>query len=253
MRKKPRFLFLALLAASLITFAMPVQAASVTRDVYGNPEVASLPVKTVPGDKQLTVQFPVKFSESTEAVSFILEIRKSEEKLPFRDVTVLAGVVSSDTASYTFKELANDTGYTIDVTGYSKDAEIIAHGRATGTPIVKPIEKPVVKPAAKPVVKGVAAKAGNAKIAVSFNKLAGATSYQIQYWTKKDAAGNPVYEKPITIPAASVKSATFTYTFSKLKNGTVYHFNVVALKKTEVIALTSNVTATPKAPSAKKK
>ncbi|MCD9021212.1 fibronectin type III domain-containing protein [Cohnella silvisoli] len=233
----------AMLALSLfLACAVPVQAASVTGQVYSEIEISNIAVKVTPGDKQLTVAFPKKFSEDVEADSFEITIQKANENTLSAPVKLSASAITTATASYTFKNLTNKTSYSIQVTAFA-DGDTVAEGSGSGIPVGKP-----------PALNGVTAKAGDGSVTISFNKINGAapTTYQIHYWIKKDAAGNPIFEKPIIIKAATVKNATFTYVLSKLKNGTTYHFNVFAEKNNEVVAITSDVTATPKAPIKKK-
>ncbi|WP_158602177.1 fibronectin type III domain-containing protein [Cohnella endophytica] len=242
MLQRQKFISVILIGCLLLAFSSPAQAQSVTNQVYSDFQVVTLALKIAADDKRLTVSFPKAFSDNVDASSFEFSIQETSGSKLSAPVSLTASSIKSATVSYAFNNLTNKTAYRIQVTAYSEDGDIVAQGSANGTPV------------AKLPITGVTSKAGDGTLSITFNKLTGVapTSYQIQYWSKKDAKGNPIWEKPITIKASSLTKATFTYTFTKLKNGTLYHFNLSAEKNGDTVALTSNVTAMPKAPVKKK-
>jgi hypothetical protein len=224
-----------------LAFVLPVQAESVTGEVYSDIEIVDIPVTIKAGNALLTVTFPKKITDDVEADSFELTIQAGTES--FSTPVALAGGGTGN-LTYTFKNLKNKTSYTVQVSALL-DGELVGEGSSKGIPVGVP-----------PRVPGVKATAGNAQVIITFNLLTTKplpTTYQIQYWTNNDKNGKPILSRPITIKPTSAKKNVITYTLGKVTNGTVYHINISALNGQEVIALSSNVTATPIAPKKKKK
>jgi hypothetical protein len=139
--------------------------------------------------------------------------------------------------TYTFTKLTNKTQYIIGVVA-SKEGERPVIGTAVGIPVIIPVAIDV-----KTVV-------GNGFVKLTFNKLNGTkvpAEYKIQWWYKTDKKGKPIYEKPVTINLQNTKGQKVSYTFIKLKNGTIYHFDITAEKGADVIGQTIDIQATPKA------
>ncbi|MCM1393188.1 MAG: fibronectin type III domain-containing protein, partial [Ruminococcus sp.] len=76
--------------------------------------------------------------------------------------------------------------------------------------------------ATKPATPTLKATAGTKQATLSWNKISGATGYEIYMSTKKDS----VYKKVTTIK----KNGTVKYTKKSLKKGTTYYFKVRAYK-----------------------
>ncbi len=238
---KPFYMLLAL--CTLVAFALPAAAETVTNDVYGpEPVVADINVKVTPGDKKLTVTFSKVISEDETPVLFGFNLKVANTEHYSDEITFSTNRFSSDTVTYTYKDLKNDRTYDLLVTAYNEKEQLIGQGKVSGTPV-----------AAKPKI-DVNAMAGNAQVTLNFVKLKGIapTTYVIEWWSKTDKDGKPIYEKPITIKAETVKDSTHKYVFKKLKNGTTYHFNIYAKKGDEILAMTSDVKVTLKAPAKKK-
>ena len=86
---------------------------------------------------------------------------------------------------------------------------------------------------------GLAAAAGNAQVALSWNTVSGATSYNIKRGT--------VNGGPYTTIASGVTSLTYTNT--SLANGTTYYYVVSAVNACSGGANSAQVSATPTAPA----
>jgi hypothetical protein len=235
--RKPLQLILTLFL--FLAFVLPVQAESVTGEVYSDIEIVDIPVTIKAGDAQLTVTFP----DNVNADSFEVTIQAVTELLS-TPVTLAGG--GTGNLTYTFKNLKNKTSYTVQVSALL-DGELVGEGSSKGIPV-----------GVLPRIAGVKATAGNAQVIITFNLLTTKplpTTYQIQYWTNNDKNGKPILSSPTIIKSSSLKknATTYIYTLSEAKNGMIYHFNISALNGKEVIALSSNVTATPIAPKKKKK
>ncbi|MDB4866624.1 MAG: hypothetical protein JWR03_957 [Cohnella sp.] len=244
---KKTFPLRTLVALSLVfAFALPVSAESVTKDVYGQEVppvvVGVLNVHVVPGDSQLSVSVSKASSEKVSPDTFTFTLQKKGETAPIASAEVMPDSFQASTINYTFKNLTDKVEYAIMVTG-SKDGKVVGNGNASGTPA-----------SATPVMKGLKATAGDAQVTIAFDKLTTKplpANYQIQ-WSYKDKDGKQMNGKTVVIKAADAKKSTFSYSFKKLNNGTMYSFTVFAEDSNkQKLALTSNLTATPKAKNKK--
>ncbi|MCM1543866.1 MAG: fibronectin type III domain-containing protein, partial [Ruminococcus sp.] len=81
---------------------------------------------------------------------------------------------------------------------------------------------PTLTTATKPATPTLKATSGTKQAALSWNKISGATGYEVWMATKKDGE----YKKVTTIK----KNATVKYTKKDLKKGSTYYFKVRAYK-----------------------
>jgi hypothetical protein len=242
LKKRSKSLAPLLILSLFLTFALPVHAQSITGEVYSDFQIVDLAVKVTSGDKQLTVTFPQKFSEEITADSFEITIQKTTEAKLSAPVKIAASSITTGSGSYTFKNLTNKLSYTIQVTAYT-NGEIVAGGSGTGVPAS----------VALPKIERIVASGGDSSVKITFIPLTGKGpySYKIQYWTQKDKNGNPIILSTIAVNTNAGKLIPM-YEFKMLKNGTTYHFNVLAETDNVIVAITSDVTATPKAKEKKK-
>ena len=123
------------------------------------------------------------------------------------------------TTTYTDSGLTNGTTYTYYVVAFKQNsAASAASGSVSATPTAASVGTPT----------GLAASAGDAKVSLTWNAPAGATSYQI-------------LRNAVQIGT----STTAAYTDTGLTNGTAYSYTVKALIGTTVSSASSAVSATP--------
>ncbi|MBF0291299.1 MAG: leucine-rich repeat domain-containing protein [Nitrospinae bacterium] len=82
---------------------------------------------------------------------------------------------------------------------------------------------------------GVTAMPGNTQVTVSWNPVAGATSYNL-YWS---------LTSPVTTTSAQIAGVTSPYQHTGLTNGTAYHYAVTAVGPSGESPLSAEVSATP--------
>lgn len=229
-----------LLLAILMLLPMTTQVfAESDTDNVSKPESVNAKWEVIvsPGDSQLTISFPKTLDSGIVPDTFTLRIKaegKSEVPTP---IILSTDTIESDIVTYTFTKLTNKTRYIIGVVTI-KEGEYSVVGTAVSTPDIIPVIIDV-----KTVV-------GNGSVKLTFNKLEGTkvpTVYKIQWWYKIDKKGEPIYEKPVTIKSQSIKRQEVSYTFNKLKSGTIYHFDITAEKGADVLGQTIDIKAKPKA------
>lgn len=226
----------------LLPMATQVFAESDTDNVY-NPESVhpKWKVTVSPGDSQLTVSFPKILDSGIVPDTFTLRIVAEGQSGVPTPIILSTDTMDSDIVTYTFTKLTNKKRYIIGVVA-SKEGEYPVIGTAVGTPAIIPVAIDV-----KTVVE-------NGSVKLTFSKLKGTkvpTIYKIQWWYKTDKKGKPIYEKSVTINSQKIKGQEVSYTFTKLKNGTIYHFDITAEKGIDVLGETKDIKATPKASSKK--
>jgi|GEM_PF-4889411 len=231
---------LSLLLAILLLLPMATQVfAESDTDNVNTPESvnAKWKVTVSPGDSQLTVSFPKTLNSGIVPDTFTLRIVAEGQTDAPTPIILSTDTIESDIVTYTFTKLINKTQYIIGVIA-SKEGMRPIIGTAVGIPVTIPVAIDV-----KTVV-------GNGSVKLTFNKLNGTkvpTVYKIQWWYKKDKKGKPIYEKPVTINLQNTKGKEVSYTFNKLKNGTIYHFDITAEKGADVLGQTIDIKAAPKA------
>jgi hypothetical protein len=138
--------------------------------------------------------------------------------------------ITNVTSPYTASALTNGTTYYFRITAVNSSGESAASSQVSATPQI-PI------PAAPT---GVSASAGHDQVTISWNAVAGATSYNIYYSTTSGvtpANGN------------KLSNVTSPYTHSALTNGTTYYYIVTAVNAAGESAASSQVSATPQVPA----
>ncbi|QHW31230.1 hypothetical protein GZH47_10425 [Paenibacillus rhizovicinus] len=223
----------------LLPMAAQAFAESGTDNVNTQESVAAKwKVTLTPGDSQLTVSFPKTLDSGIVPDTFTLRIVAAEGQ-PEAPIPVILSTdtIQSDIVTYTFTKLTNKQQYIIGVIA-TKEGERPHIGTAVGTPVIIPVAIAI-----KTVV-------GDGSVKLTFGKLKGPkvpTVYKIQWWYKTDKKGKPVYEKTVTINSQKVTGPEFGYTFTKLSNGAVYHFDITAEMGADVLGQTKDIKATPKA------
>ena len=112
--------------------------------------------------------------------------------------------------------LENGKYYTFAVSAYRKADGKILEGKASATVTARPRIKKPGTPSLS------VASVGSKKVKLSWNKISGATGYQI---LQKNSAGKYVALKTV------LKPTTVKVTIKKLKNGKTYSFKIRALRK----------------------
>ncbi len=134
-------------------------------------------------------------------------------------------------ASYTDIGLSNGTAYYYVVTALNSVGESANSSQATATPTA-PTQIPSVPT-------GLQAVAGNAQVSLTWTTNSGATSYHVKRATTSGG--------PYTQIAAPVSTS---YTDTSVTNGTTYYYVVSALNSAGESANSTQVSATPTAPTA---
>jgi subtilisin family serine protease len=137
-------------------------------------------------------------------------------------------VTTRTTTSYTDTGLANGTPYYYVITALNANGESGSSNEASATPAL---------PAPPPVPTGLTATAGNAKVNLSWNTSAGATSYHVSRSTT--TGGGYIVVATVT---------TTSYTDNGVVNGTKYYYVVSALKASVESGASSEASATPFGP-----
>ncbi|MFC5406148.1 hypothetical protein [Cohnella soli] len=231
-------LSLLLVIMLLLPIATQAFAESVTDNAY-NKENANTKWKVTvsPGDSQLTVSFPKTLDSGIVPDTFTLRIITEGQSEPPIPIVLTADTMDSDTVTYTFTKLTNKKQYVIGVVAM-KEGEHPVIGTAVGTPVIIPVTIDV-----KTTVE-------NGSVKLTFSKLKGTkapTVYKIQWWYKTDKKGMPIYEKTVMIDPLKNKGQEISYTFVKLKNAIIYHFDITAENGADVLGQTKDIKATPKA------
>lgn len=140
-------------------------------------------------------------------------------------------IATPSTNSYTDTGVTNGTKYFYVVSGVDSAGESANSNEVSVTP-----EAPQQAP---PTPTNLAAIAGNAQVALTWSASTGATSYQV----KRSTTGGSGY--------STVGSPTATnYTDTSVTNGTTYYYVVAAVNSAGDSANSSQVSATPAAPTA---
>ncbi len=139
--------------------------------------------------------------------------------------TALAGITS---AGATVSGLSNGTAYYFIVTAVNGSGSSAASAQASATPQLSLPAAPT----------GLAAAASNTQVALSWNAVAGATSYNVKVAT---VSGGPYSTLATGVTALSAN-------VTSLNNGTTYYFVVSAVNGSGGGANSSQVAATPSAP-----
>lgn len=230
---------LSVLLAILLLLPMATQVFAVSDTDNVQPEIknAKWKVTVSPGDSQLAVSFPKTLDSGIVPDTFTLRIVAEGQSESPTPIILSTDTMESDIVTYTFTKLTNKTKYIIGVVS-SKEGERPVIGTAVGIPVIIP------------VAIDVKSKVENGSIKLTFSKLNGTkvpTIYKIQWWYKTDKKGKPIYEKLVTINPQKTKGQEVSYTFIKLKNGTIYHFDITAEKGADVLGQTKDIKAIPKA------
>ncbi len=138
--------------------------------------------------------------------------------------------IADATSPKTITGLSNGAGYAFALSAVNGSNESALSAAATATP-----QAPPVVPAAPA---GTAATANSGSVTVSWNAVAGATSYRIYY-----APGTTVDKT-----GASIADTSSPKTVQGLSNGTVYAFAVSAVNAAGESEVSPVATATPAAP-----
>ncbi|MGW9530911.1 S-layer homology domain-containing protein [Paenibacillus terrae] len=128
------------------------------------------------------------------------------------------------------------TGLTNGTTYYFTVRSSNEHGDSSASKEVS--AKPHINPPAAPG--GLTATAGNGQVALSWNSVAGAVTYDVYKGTTLGS-----YE---SIPVATVSGATYTYTETGLTNGVTYFFVVKASNAGGSSDNSNEASATPQVP-----
>lgn len=193
-----------------------------SQEIGGRPQpaVVGAPfrITAVNGDGQVTLTWP----DAAAAKSFVLYVSTTPGVR--KDTAQRIAPVSSP---YTHGALANGTTY------YFALAAINRGGRESplsGEVSARPMPPPLVPPT------GLTAAAGDARVTLTWNPVAGAEGYAI-YWGQ-DAGVTPESGQRIDVTAAP-------YEHTGLANGTTYHYVLTATNALEESAPTAEVSATP--------
>jgi fibronectin type 3 domain-containing protein len=166
-------------------------------------------------------QVTLSWTASTGATSYNVK-RSTTSGGPY---TTIANVT---TTGYTNTGLVNGTTYYYVVSALNASGESANSGQVSATPTS----------GIPPAPTGLAATAGNAQVTLSWNASSGATSYNVK---RSTTSGGPY---------TTVTNVTTTsYTNTGLTNGTTYYYVVSALNGSGESANSSQVSATPQAPS----
>lgn len=138
-------------------------------------------------------------------------------------------IASVATNSYTDNAVTNGGKYFYEVSAYNSYGQSANSAEVNATPLAPP-------PPAVPT--GLAATAGNAQVALTWNASSGATSYNVK---RSTTTGGP-YTK--------ISSPTVTnFTDTGLTNGTKYFYVVSAVNSSGESANSTEASATPQAPT----
>jgi hypothetical protein len=187
------------------------------------PPSAPSGVIAVAGDGQMTISWDAV----TGATSYNVYYATS------KGVTRANGTkVSGATSGQTVSNLTNNTIYYFVVTAVGANGESVESSQVMITPVPG-------TPAATPVPTGVMATAGNGQVAVSWNIVPGATSYNV-YWSTSPGVTKTSGAK---IPAVVASP----YQHTGRTNGTTYYYIVTANSASGESAPSSEVSAKPTA------
>lgn len=170
-------------------------------------------------------QVALAWAATAGATSYIVK-RGAASGGPFTQVG------TSTTTSYINTGLTNGTAYFYVVVAANSVGQSAASAVATATPTAT-----VTAPAAPT---GLAAKSGNAQVALAWTASAGATSYIV----KRGASSGGPFTQVAT-------STTTSYTNTGLTNGTAYFYVVLAVNSAGQSAASAVASATPAAPVTK--
>ncbi len=185
------------------------------------PPAAPTGVTATPGNAQATISW----SAASGATSYNLYWSTTAGVTPATG-TKIAGA----TSPYVQTGLANGTTYYYVVTAVNANGESTASTQVSAQPAATP-------PPAAPT--GVTAAPGNAQVAVSWNAVSGATSYNL-YWST--TAG--------VTPATGTKivGAASPYNQTGLTNGLTYYYVVTAVNGNGESTASAQASAQPTAP-----
>jgi hypothetical protein len=212
----------------LLVFSVSANAASVTKQVYGEIEIAQIAVSLTPGDGQLTVKFPSKPDE-LEVDSYELTILKVNAYTPSSPVVLTGSAISAENTTYVFNKLTNNMTYTVKVTGF-KDGEIVAQGSASSAP-----DKPKIDITLTP---------GDGQLTLKFPSKTGKLeidSYELKIGLNIHALSSPIVLKDNAITAVNT-----TYVFKNLTNQVNYMVQVTGIKNGKIVAQGTAVNAPSK-------
>jgi len=159
---------------------------------------------------------------------------------PVSGVTVQVGDKSNVTGSngvYSIQDLAvGSRTVTAIKTGYQDYNGTVTVTK--GTTIASNIQLTGTSTAAPSAPAGLSATAGNSQIAISWNSVSGASSYNI-YWSNTTGATKTNGTK--------ITGATSPYIHTGLTNGTTYYYVVTAMNSYGESSESSQISATPQA------
>lgn len=169
----------------------------------------------------------------------LLNCPNTDTELPYVDLVneLLADKISPpiDGISTTFMQeaLVDGTTYYYIVTAVNAVGE--------GNPAAEVSATPVAAVAVPPAPAGIAATAGDSEVAISWNNVAGATSYNI-YWATVPGV--------TTATGTKIAGATSPYVQAALINGTTYYYIVTAVNAVGEGPASAQFSASPAAPVA---
>ena len=167
-------------------------------------------------------QVGLTWSAASGATSYNVK-RATVSGGPYTTITSVTGT------SFTNTGLTNGTTYYYVVSAVNAFGESANSSQAGATP--------AAPPAAPPTPGGLAATAGNAQVALTWNASSGATSYSVKRATVNGG------------PYTTITSVTGTsYTNTGLTNGTTYYYVVSASNAGGESANSSQASATPQVP-----
>jgi hypothetical protein len=212
----------------LLVFSVSANAASVTKQVYGEIEIAQIAVSLTPGDGQLTVKFPSKPDE-LEVDSYELTILKVNDYTPSSPVVLTGSAISAENTTYVFNKLTNKMTYTVKVTGF-KDGEIVAQGSASSAP-----DKPKIDISLTP---------GDGQLTLKFPSKT--EKLEVDSYELKIGLNIRALSSPIVLKGSAITAVNTTYVFKKLTNQVYYTVQVTGIKNGKIVVQGTAVSAPSK-------